>query len=60
MAAILLALVLSVVAGGIAWLVLGNRFGLDVDEKQNEILNVGLYVALAFPVLFILLVIWAP
>ena len=60
MAAILLALVLSVVAGGIGWLLLGNRFAFDPDEKQNEILNVAAYVALAFPLLFVLLVIWAP
>lgn len=58
MAAILMALVLAVIVGGIGWLLLGNRFELDVDAQQNEILNLGLYVALAFLPVFVLILVW--
>lgn len=60
MFAILMALVLAVLTGGLAWLVLGNRLRLDPDPHQNEVLNVGAYVAMAFPVIFLLIWIWAP
>ncbi|MCC5872718.1 MAG: hypothetical protein JJU22_10000 [Gammaproteobacteria bacterium] len=60
MAAILMALVLAVVFGGIVWLLLGNRFELDADVQQNEILNLGLYVAITFVPVFILILIWSP
>ncbi|MCC5885802.1 MAG: hypothetical protein JJT88_05130 [Gammaproteobacteria bacterium] len=60
MAAILMSLVLAVVVGGIVWLLLGNRFELDPDPRQNEIFNLGLYVACAFVPLFVAILIWAP
>lgn len=60
MAAILMALVVAVVVGGIVWLLLGNRFELDADARQNEILNLGLYVAIGFVPVFIVILIWSP
>lgn len=60
MAAILMAVVLAVIVGGLAWLLLGNRFELDADAHQNEILNLGLYVALAFLPVFVVILIWSP
>lgn len=60
MAAVLMSLVLAVVAGGMGWLMLGNRFELDTDARQNEILNLGLYVAIAFVPVFIAVLIWSP
>lgn len=60
MAAILMALVLAVVVGGLAWLLLGNRFELDADAHQNEILNLGCYVVVAFVPVFIAILIWSP
>ena len=60
MAAVLMALVVAVVVGGIIWLLLGNRFELDADARQNEILNLGLYVAIGFVPVFIVILIWSP
>lgn len=60
MAAVVMSLVLAVIVGGIGWLLLGNRFELDADPHQNEILNLGLYVALSFLPVFILILIWSP
>ncbi|TVS19114.1 MAG: hypothetical protein EA417_01365 [Gammaproteobacteria bacterium] len=60
MAAILMSVVLAVVVGGIGWLLLGNRFTLDPDAHQNEMLNLGLYVAIAFVPVFVIVLIWAP
>lgn len=55
-----MALVLAVLVGGITWLLLGNRLELDADPGQNEILNLGLYVAVAFVPVFIIILIWSP
>lgn len=52
--------VLAVIVGGVAWLLLGNRLELDADPRQNEILNLGAYVLIAFPVLFLLILLWSP
>lgn len=60
MVAILMSLVLAIVFGGIGWLVLGNRFALDPDDRQNEILNLALYVGIAFVPIFVIVLIWAP
>ena len=60
MFAILMALVLAVFAGGVGWLLLGNRLRLEADPHQNEVLNVAAYVLIAFPVIFLLIWIWAP
>ncbi len=60
MLAILLSLVLAIVFGGIGWLLLGNRFAFDPDDRQNEILNLALYVGIAFVPIFVIVLIWAP
>lgn len=60
MAAILMAFVLAVIVGGSGWLLLGNRFELDADVQQNEILNLGLYVVVAFVPVFVVILIWSP
>ena len=33
---------------GIGWLLVGNRFDFDEDERQNDILNLGAYVGILF------------
>lgn len=60
MAAVLMTLVLSVLAGGVAWLVLGNRFEFDPDPEQNDLLNLGAYVGLGFFPILVLVVVWSP
>lgn len=60
MFAILMALVLSVVVAGVVWLLIGTRLALHSDPHQNEVLNLGAYVALAFLPVFLVVWIWAP
>lgn len=48
MAAIVASLVISIFLSGFAWLAFGDRFELDPDERQNDILNLGLYVGFFF------------
>ena len=52
MAAVVLSLTLSFITAVLAWLAIGPRLRLSADPKQNEVLNVFAYVALAFPVVF--------
>lgn len=54
MAAIVLTLVLTVIAAGSLWLLIGNRLRLDEDARQNEILNLAVYAALVFPGFFLI------
>lgn len=60
MAAVLFSLVLAVIAGGLAWLVLGTRLRLDDEPAANELLNVAAYAAIAFPLLLVGTYLWAP
>lgn len=59
MAAVILALVISFMAAGVLWLVAGDRFQLDDDVQQNDILNLAIYTGLlivpVFLVVFLLL-----
>lgn len=48
MAAIVASLVISIFLAGFAWLGFGNRFEFDPDERQNDILNLGVYVGFFF------------
>ena len=52
MAAAVLSVTLSFITGVIVWLALGSRLTLNEDDKQNEVLNVIVYVAIAFPFAF--------
>ena len=54
MAAVVLTLVLTVIVAGSFWLIVGNRLQLHADARQNEILNLAAYAALAFPALFLI------
>ena len=53
MAAILLTLIGSLILGGLLWLVLGSRFRFDSDPRQNDLLNLGGYVLVLLPFVFI-------
>lgn len=59
MAAVILTLVISFMAAGVLWLVAGDRFQLDDDVQQNDILNLAIYTVLlivpVFLVVFLLL-----
>lgn len=55
MAVLILTLLCSIILGGLAWLVLGNRFALAEDQKQNEMLNFMAFVFGALPVGFVLI-----
>jgi len=50
--ALWLGLLLAVVLGGSFWLLLGTRVRPTGDPRQDEILSVLAYVALAFPFTF--------
>ena len=52
MYAIVLSLILSFIVAAVVWLTLGPRFELNEDSRQNEILNVLAYFAMAFPFCF--------
>lgn len=49
MPGVVLSLVLSTLAGGIAWLLLGARFKASADAEQNNILNFFIYLLIAWP-----------
>ena len=51
-AVIILSVILSFLAAATVWLTLGPRFKLNDDARQNEILNVAAYFAIAFPFCF--------
>ncbi|MEE4359951.1 MAG: hypothetical protein V2I63_00355 [Pseudomonadales bacterium] len=52
MVAVLMSLVLAIFLAGVAWLLVGSRLRLDPDPRQNDILNLGVYVAVAFLPMF--------
>ncbi len=52
MHAAILSLILSFIAAALVWLSVGPRMELNEDPRQNEILNVLAYVAIAFPFCF--------
>jgi hypothetical protein len=56
MAAVVLTLTLTVILAGLLWLMLGARFALDPDPRQNEILNLLAYgvaiLVVVLPVVF--------
>ena len=52
MHAVVLSLILSFIVGAAVWLAVGPRFELNEDTRQNEILNVLVYFAIAFPFCF--------
>ena len=51
-ATIILTVILSFLAAAAVWLMLGSRFKLNEDARQNEILNVLAYLGIAFPFCF--------
>ena len=53
MAAAVLTLVLTTIAAGSLWLLIGNRMRLHADERQNDVLNLAVYAALLLPVFFV-------
>ncbi len=52
MAAAILTLVLTMIVSGVAWLVLGNLFRLDADDRQNDVLNLAAYAVTLLPIFF--------
>ena len=52
MASVVLSLALSFIVAAVVWLAAGPRLRLSEDPKQNEVLNVFAYLAMAFPVVF--------
>ena len=54
MAAAILTLVLTVIVGGVTWLLLGNRFELHDDVRQNELANLLVYCAVVLPFAFVI------
>ena len=48
MAAIVASLVIAIFLSGFTWLALGNRLELDPDERQNDILNLAVYLGVFF------------
>lgn len=48
MAAVLMSVILSMFVAGGSWLLLGSRLRLEADDRQNDLLNLGAYAALAF------------
>ena len=57
MIAILLGAVIATMLSGIVWLLIGSRLKLSGDPRQNDVLNLLVYMALAFFPTF-LLVLW--
>ena len=54
MGAVVLSLAFSVMVGIGIWLLIGPRLRLNPDPAQNSVLNVFAYVAMVFPLLFVL------
>lgn len=53
MAAVVLSLALSVILAATLWLVVGPRFTLHEDARQNDVLNVFAYFGAALPFVFL-------
>ena len=49
MAALVLSLVLSVVMGGVLWLMIGSRLEIKDERAYNDLMNVCLYVVFLIP-----------
>ncbi|MCY4093955.1 MAG: hypothetical protein OXG05_02370 [Gammaproteobacteria bacterium] len=56
MAALILSVAASVVIGALIWLIVGPRLKLNEEPVQNEVLNVLCYMAIAFVIIFPLVV----
>ena len=52
MGALILSVAASVVLGAAVWLLIGPRLKLNEEPVQNEVLNVLCYMAIAFVILF--------
>ena len=52
MAAVVLALALTVISVGTLWLAIGSRLRLSGDARQNDVLNFLAYAALVLPIAF--------
>ena len=52
MAATILTLVLSFIAGGAVWLGVGARLKINSDAQQNDLLNFLSYTLIALPLVF--------
>ncbi len=52
MASIILSIVLSIVLGSMTWLVIGSRLSLNKNCQQNQLLNLFIYIASSFVVVF--------
>jgi hypothetical protein len=51
-ASIVLTLALTTILAGSVWLVVGTRLKLAGDPRQNELLNIVVYAAIALPFAF--------
>jgi hypothetical protein len=60
MAAVILTLVISFMAAGVLWLVAGDRFQLDDDVQQNDILNLAIYTGILIVPVFLLVFLLLP
>ncbi len=60
MAAVILTLVISFMAAGVLWLVAGDRFQLDDDVRQNDILNLAIYTGILIVPVFLLVFLLLP
>lgn len=55
MTAVILSLVIAFIGAGLVWLVAGDRFHIDDDVRQNDILNLAIYAGiLLVPVFFMI------
>lgn len=54
MAAVVLTLLVSFMGAAVLWLVAGDRFHLDDDVQQNDILNLAIYAGILVVPVFML------
>ena len=53
MAAVVLTLVISFMGAGVLWLTLGDRFHVNNDVQQNDILNLAIYAGILMVPVFV-------
>lgn len=53
MIAVILALVVSFLVGGVIWLIVGSRLKINADKEVNEVLNLIAYVGIALLPVFL-------
>ena len=53
MAGAVLSLVITFVATGVLWFILGSRLKLAEEPEQNDILNLAVYAAVVLPIVFL-------